>query len=171
MGMSPFDPALFLFCNAERRILKSLYWDRTGFCLWISRRVTSAISGGPLGSTRETAISSVPSFSLGVAPDRPSFPMIAAASAPPIPPNGPGIPEGLSPASGSDPSYACRLDRTPVSVMTEKQPSKSAARAANTSMAISPLRSTTPRCCCLLRNTSSPKPLSPVRRTEDSRFA
>jgi len=29
-----FEPALFLFCNAQRRILKALYWDRNGFCLW-----------------------------------------------------------------------------------------------------------------------------------------
>ncbi len=34
MGASPFDPALFLFCNRERRILKALYWDRTGFAMW-----------------------------------------------------------------------------------------------------------------------------------------
>jgi len=34
MGVSPFDPALFLFCNRQRRILKALYWDRTGFAMW-----------------------------------------------------------------------------------------------------------------------------------------
>ena len=34
MGVSPFDPALFLFCNRRRRILKALYWDRTGFAMW-----------------------------------------------------------------------------------------------------------------------------------------
>ena len=37
MEVSPFELALFLFCNAERRILKALYWDRTGFCLWQKR--------------------------------------------------------------------------------------------------------------------------------------
>ncbi len=37
MGVNPFDSALFLFCNGERRILKALYWDRTGFCLWMKR--------------------------------------------------------------------------------------------------------------------------------------
>ena len=32
---NPFeDGALYLFCNKERRILKILYWDATGFCLW-----------------------------------------------------------------------------------------------------------------------------------------
>ena len=37
MGSKVFEPALFLFCNGERRILKALYWDRTGFCLWQKR--------------------------------------------------------------------------------------------------------------------------------------
>jgi transposase len=35
---NPFeDGALYLFCNRERRILKALYWDATGFCLWQKR--------------------------------------------------------------------------------------------------------------------------------------
>ena len=34
MEANVFEPTLFLFCNGERRILKALYWDRTGFCLW-----------------------------------------------------------------------------------------------------------------------------------------
>ncbi len=34
MECNVFGPAMFLFCNGERRILKALYWDRTGFCLW-----------------------------------------------------------------------------------------------------------------------------------------
>jgi len=37
MELSPFQDALFVFCNAQRRILKALYWDRTGFCLWMKR--------------------------------------------------------------------------------------------------------------------------------------
>jgi transposase len=37
MECKVFEPSLFLFCNAERRILKALYWDRTGFCLWQKR--------------------------------------------------------------------------------------------------------------------------------------
>ena len=37
LGMDVFSGALFLFCNRERRILKVLYWDRTGFCLWQKR--------------------------------------------------------------------------------------------------------------------------------------
>ena len=34
MEANVFEAALFLFCNGQRRILKALYWDRTGFCLW-----------------------------------------------------------------------------------------------------------------------------------------
>lgn len=37
MSLSPFEPALFLFCNGGRRIMKALYWDRNGFCLWMKR--------------------------------------------------------------------------------------------------------------------------------------
>jgi len=37
MEANVFEPALFLFCNGERRILKALYWDRTGFCLWMKK--------------------------------------------------------------------------------------------------------------------------------------
>lgn len=37
MGHNPFGKHLFLFCNAERKLLKALYWDRNGFCLWQKR--------------------------------------------------------------------------------------------------------------------------------------
>jgi len=37
LELSPFSEAVFLFCNRERRILKALFWDRTGFCLWHKR--------------------------------------------------------------------------------------------------------------------------------------
>lgn len=37
LHMSPFDHAVFLFCNRERRILKAIYWDKTGFALWMKR--------------------------------------------------------------------------------------------------------------------------------------
>lgn len=34
LSMSPLeDGVVFLFCNRERRILKALFWDVTGFCL------------------------------------------------------------------------------------------------------------------------------------------
>lgn len=37
MGMSPFDKALYVFCNKRRSQLKVLYWDNTGFVLWQKR--------------------------------------------------------------------------------------------------------------------------------------
>jgi transposase len=37
MTLSPFDEAIFVFCNKGRDKLKVLYWDQTGFCLWYKR--------------------------------------------------------------------------------------------------------------------------------------
>ena len=34
LELDPFSGALFVFCNARRRLLKILYWDRTGFAMW-----------------------------------------------------------------------------------------------------------------------------------------
>ena len=37
LKMNPLSGNLFLFCNRRRQIIKSLYWDKTGFCLWQKR--------------------------------------------------------------------------------------------------------------------------------------
>lgn len=37
LGQEPFSESLFLFCGRDRRRLKTLYWDRNGFCLWTKR--------------------------------------------------------------------------------------------------------------------------------------
>jgi transposase len=37
MGLNPFSGDLFVFCNRQRSIIKILYWDKNGFCLWLKR--------------------------------------------------------------------------------------------------------------------------------------
>ena len=37
MGLNPFSGDLFVFCNRARNIIKILYWDENGFCLWHKR--------------------------------------------------------------------------------------------------------------------------------------
>ena len=37
MALQPFSGALFLFTNRGRDKIKILYWDQTGFALWMKR--------------------------------------------------------------------------------------------------------------------------------------
>jgi transposase len=37
LGRDPFSGHIFVFCNHRQTILKILYWDRNGFCLWQKR--------------------------------------------------------------------------------------------------------------------------------------
>ena len=37
MELDPLSGHLYLFSNQERRLLKVLYWDRNGFCMWQKR--------------------------------------------------------------------------------------------------------------------------------------
>jgi transposase len=37
LGLNPFSPALFVFCNRERNKLKILYWEHNGFWLYYRR--------------------------------------------------------------------------------------------------------------------------------------
>lgn len=37
MALSPFDPALFVFCNRQRDKIKILCWEKNGFILWYKR--------------------------------------------------------------------------------------------------------------------------------------
>ena len=49
MQLRPFEAALFVFCNAQRRLLKAVYWDRTGFCLWMKAVGEGAFSVAAYG--------------------------------------------------------------------------------------------------------------------------
>lgn len=37
LGLSPFDPNLFVFINRRQDKIKLLYWEKNGFCLWYKR--------------------------------------------------------------------------------------------------------------------------------------
>ena len=37
LDLNPFSGHLFVFCNRRKTMLKILYWDRNGFCLWHKR--------------------------------------------------------------------------------------------------------------------------------------
>ena len=45
MKNDPFSKSLFLFCNRQRKLLKIVYWDVNGFCLWQKRLEKLAASG------------------------------------------------------------------------------------------------------------------------------
>ena len=37
MKKNPFAQGYYVFCSRSRKLLKILYWDRTGFALWYKR--------------------------------------------------------------------------------------------------------------------------------------
>ena len=37
LDMNPFSGSLFVFCNRRQNMIKVLYWDRNGFCIWMKR--------------------------------------------------------------------------------------------------------------------------------------
>jgi len=36
MAQDPFSGSVYLFCNKNRKLLKAVYWDKTGF--WLSQK-------------------------------------------------------------------------------------------------------------------------------------
>jgi transposase len=37
LSLDPFSEQLFIFCNKRRDRVRILYWERSGFCLWMKR--------------------------------------------------------------------------------------------------------------------------------------
>lgn len=37
IGGNQFSGDLYIFCNKNRKVIKIIYWDRNGFCLWQKR--------------------------------------------------------------------------------------------------------------------------------------
>jgi len=37
LRLDPFSRSLFVFCNRKGNLLKIIYWDRNGFCIWQKR--------------------------------------------------------------------------------------------------------------------------------------
>ena len=37
MNLDPFEKALFVFINRRRDLLKIVYWDDSGFAMWVKR--------------------------------------------------------------------------------------------------------------------------------------
>jgi hypothetical protein len=35
MNLNPFEKYLFIFSNSKRNKIKALYWDETGFAMWV----------------------------------------------------------------------------------------------------------------------------------------
>ena len=44
MKKNPFARGYYVFCSRSRKLLKVLYWDRTGFALWYNS-LRSYVSG------------------------------------------------------------------------------------------------------------------------------
>ena len=36
MRQDPFSGSVYIFCNSDRKLLKAVYWDKTGF--WLSQK-------------------------------------------------------------------------------------------------------------------------------------
>lgn len=37
IGKNPFTGDLFVFCNRRKNMVKILYWNQNGFCVWLKR--------------------------------------------------------------------------------------------------------------------------------------
>ncbi len=53
MRMNLFENSIFVFCGRSRSMLKILYWDKNGFCLWVKRLERDKF---PWPSTKQEAL-------------------------------------------------------------------------------------------------------------------
>ena len=37
VGGNPFSESLYVFCNRRRSLIKCLYWDKSGFAMWVKQ--------------------------------------------------------------------------------------------------------------------------------------
>jgi len=37
LSMDPLSSSLFVFCNRKRDLVKMVWWERNGFCLWMKK--------------------------------------------------------------------------------------------------------------------------------------
>ena len=37
MDLNPLDGNLFAFCNRSKTLIKIIFWDQNGFCIWMKR--------------------------------------------------------------------------------------------------------------------------------------
>jgi len=49
LGLDPFAPALFVFCNRQRDKVKVLHWEHNGFWLYYRRRMPTVLRCGSPG--------------------------------------------------------------------------------------------------------------------------
>jgi transposase len=52
MNLNPFDASLFVFYGKSRKLVKILYWDGNGFCIWMKKLYKGNFPFGKSGKTQ-----------------------------------------------------------------------------------------------------------------------
>lgn len=52
LGEDPLSGAIFVFINRRATLIKCLYWDRTGFCLWSKKLERGTFARGAAGAIK-----------------------------------------------------------------------------------------------------------------------
>ncbi len=52
MNLNPFDKSLFVFYGKSRKLVKILYWDGNGFCIWMKKLYKGKFPFGKRGKTQ-----------------------------------------------------------------------------------------------------------------------